>query len=149
MGDAAGYVQVNQHVRPYSRQLVALPRDQSDLAKTAAGLSSEAGKYFREFGTRILLDEDEWDAVMQSDAMVTPYMDPVLKHNPREYAKFVADLLRARVCCLRTRRKAEATPFFVSKKDGRLGMVLDCRVSNLRMRRPPSCPLAQCLRLWI
>lgn len=112
------------------------------MAQTAECLSERAKGFYDGFEKKMLLSPDEWAAALESGSNVRPYMDPLLKGSAKLYAEFISELLKAKVVCLRSRRKCEVTPFFVGRKDGRLRTIIDARVPNLRMRRPPSCPLA-------
>ena len=57
-------------------------------------------------------------------------MDEVLKSDINMYHNFIYDLWTKGMIKFGKEKKAGITPFFVTKKDGRLRLVLDCRSAN-------------------
>ena len=66
------------------------------------------------------------------------YMDPVFKSSPKKYESFIAELHRAGVLKFASSVWCVNGLFFVTKKDGRLRLIVDARVANTFFRRPPT-----------
>ena len=86
-------------------------------------------------------------AVFQNTELPGCYVDPILEHDPVQYAGFVADMYRCKLVCFDVTPVSKCGLFFVSKKpkpDGtvRLRLVIDARRSNRLFRKPPWCPLS-------
>ena len=90
----------------------------------------------------MMISEDEWGAKVESGALISPYMDGVLKGDPSKYVQFVHRLYQGGMLRFTARPKDMMTPFCVAKKNGRLRLVLDCRAINERFREPPPMLLA-------
>jgi hypothetical protein len=69
------------------------------------------------------------------------YSDPVLKNNPRKYAKFIKRCVKIGLVELTLDCEEELGVFFVSKKSGMIRLILDCRKANVRFLNPPSTDL--------
>ena len=106
-------------------------------------LSDEVLPFMVDFKDRMLLSDAELGAVFQNTELPGCYVDPILEHDPVQYAGFVADMYR----CKRVR--FDVTPvskcglILVSKKpkpDGtvRLRLVIDAQRSN---RDGPQAPM--------
>ena len=74
---------------------------------------------------------------------VVPYIDPVLKHNPVEYAGFLHELYSRSMIKFRVANgeKGKLGVFFVTKKSGQLRLIFDTRLLNQSFTDPPSTDL--------
>ena len=61
----------------------------------------------------------------------------VLRGDASKRAGFVARLVKLGLVGFSSESRAWVQPFFVSKKDGRLRIVWDCRAANMHFRSPP------------
>eukprot|EP00972_Heterocapsa_arctica_P073301 10824163-Heterocapsa_arctica.AAC.1 len=64
-------------------------------------------------------------------------MDKRLAKDRQEYVGFIRDLHARGIVYFCRHAHERATVLFVRKKNGRLRMVLDCRLSNRRFRDTP------------
>ena len=135
--DPSSYVEdeVRSTVRSYCRELVSLP-------ETGAKVF-EAGDLLDETGREILQDPQGhlFQQVSQS-TKVKPYMDEVLRADENIYHGFIVDLWHRGMLTFGRVKRADITPFFVAKKDGRLRLVLDCRATNQLFKDPPEIAMA-------
>ncbi len=74
-----------------------------------------------------MLSEEEWGSVVEHGDVIKPYMDVKLQQSPEEYRHFVKKLYDVGMLRFTCSPQDLVTPFFVSKKDGRLRLILDCR----------------------
>ena len=123
-------------VRSFNPQLVSLPECGAQVFD-ARDLLDDAGRDF-------LLDPQGRLFVPEAAAhqRIRPYMDEILKSDPKMYHRFVHDLWARGMIKFSNKRKADITPFFVAKKDGRLRLVLDCRSANQYFLPPPDIAMA-------
>eukprot|EP00438_Fugacium_kawagutii_P035174 Skav225825 [mRNA] locus=scaffold2516:14315:17246:- [translate_table: standard] len=84
---------------------------------------------------------DAKSRVDESD-LKQPYLDPVLKHDKKQYADFVSRLHQANLVEYRLEARECVGVFFVWKKSGRQRMVIDARRANLWFGRPQKVSLA-------
>ena len=110
-------------------------------------LSDEVLPFMVDFKDRMLLSDAELRAVFQNTELPGCYVDPILEHDPVQYAGFVADMYRCKLARFDVTPVSKCGLFFVSKKpkpDGtvRLRLVIDARRSNRLFREPPWCPLS-------
>ena len=69
-------------------------------------------------------------------------MDDILRLDSSAYHQFIFDLWAKGMLTFGQRKSAEIIPFFVSKKDGRLRLVLDFRATNSHFKSPPDIAMA-------
>ena len=125
-------------VRPYDRSLLNVVQP----GHTTVPLESVV-----DCTTRQMLDSPE-DFILREESEFpeelggfAPYCDPAMKDRA-VYLEFIKDLYRARIVCFRLRRKGVVAPFFVTKKDGSLRLVIDCRGVNMMVHPPPKTYLS-------
>eukprot|EP00974_Lingulodinium_polyedra_P114714 11108736-Lingulodinium_polyedra.AAC.1 len=68
-------------------------------------------------------------------------MDSRLRFNPKIYEEFVRDLDKRDLLFWTQEPKNVVTPFFVTKKSGKLRLILDCRATNELFVGPPGVAL--------
>ena len=107
----------------------------------ATVLDNEAARLLVDFETTLMADDD---VVRQrrEDGPGRPYFDTVLRSNRAAYIDFLKRLADVNILAPRTSVMDTITPFFVGKKDGRLRLVLDCRLANMRFRHAPYTEIA-------
>lgn len=129
-------------VRTYEQSLVSIPTSESDPIELP-GVLDKCGRDTIEDPFRcMMLSEEEWGSVVEHGDVIKPYMDVKLQQSPEEYQHFVKKLYDVGMLRFTCSPQDLVTPFFVSKKDGRLRLILDCRGVNRRFRPPPTMSLA-------
>lgn len=123
---------------------VSWPR--SAGAVTLAPLLPEADRLLlSEGGERLHLNAKEWQMRAGVEGLLRPYWDETLRRDRATYLAFARELLLRKMVSLRRARRHAAGIFFVRKNSGRLRMVVDARVTNQALHRPPSAHLASTL----
>ena len=129
-------------VKPYERDLVSLP----DVGATLVPLSQVLDPVGRDVVEspleKMLLSEDEWGHIAESNSGFRPYMDTILQKDPNRYNLFVKDLWAKNMVDFTASPKDLIAPFFVKKENGKLRLVLDCRGVNRRFHAPPPMALS-------
>ena len=93
--------------------------------------------------TNLLLAPEEFKERVKREGTVKPHWDPALRNCSPEYLELLRDLLARDMVVLRTDGcRARAGLFCVSKKIGKLRLIVDARVCNQLFRKPPSTHLA-------
>ncbi|CAK0911498.1 unnamed protein product [Prorocentrum cordatum] len=77
-----------------------------------------------------------------SEAPRQPYMDAILRAQPRAYAGLVRRLRTAGMVTFSAAPREKCGLFFARKKSGKQRMVIDCRRANCWFRRPSTVALA-------
>ncbi|CAK0871112.1 unnamed protein product, partial [Prorocentrum cordatum] len=77
-----------------------------------------------------------------SEAPRQPYMDAILRAQPRAYAGLVRRLHTAGMVAFSAAPRERCGLFFVRKKSGKQRMVIDCRRANCWFKRPSTVALA-------
>ena len=84
---------------------------------------------------RMLADDDVVE-YRQKFESVGLYTDVVLEHDKRKRVEFYKRLYKCGILGFSFSAKGKIAPFFVSKKNGNLRLVLDCRRVNQHFRKP-------------
>lgn len=130
-------------VAPFCLAEVSWPRSAGAVA--LAPLLPEADwLLLSEGGERLQLSAEEWQGRVEVEGLLRPYWDETSRRERNTYLAFVRELLVRRMVSLRPARR-HAAGIFVRKKSGRLRMVVDARVTNQALRRPPATRLASTL----
>ncbi len=87
-----------------------------------------------------MLSSEEWGRACERAETIVPYMDRRLRSSRALYEQFVKDLYDRGMLRFTTRPADLVTPFFVQKKNGKQRLVLDCRITNRRLK--PAAPMA-------
>ena len=101
-------------------------------------------KYFE---ADMMLSVYEWSALLDIVEPRTPYMDEMLRQDPREYEIFIADLCWANLIVFMDRPFDLVASFFVAEEDGRLRTVVNCRVVNRCFHQSSKPRMAFCAKL--
>lgn len=89
-----------------------------------------------EFCRTRLLPKNEARSNVRACGLKEAYSDPRLRE-PHAYCQFVQRLIGADLVEVKRERwEQKIEIFFVGKKDGRLRMVCDCRLSNCHFSKP-------------
>ena len=73
---------------------------------------------------------------------IKPYVDEVFQRDHEQRVQFIRDVHARGMVEFREVAQSIITPFFVTQKNGRLRLVLDCRASNRLSAPPPDIALA-------
>lgn len=126
---------------PYERGQVSLPADQRDPVDLASILPEKERTRLREFERQMLLSGEELAAVQERGFEGDLYVDPRLADDEKAYHDFVAELVESRLVSFTTTPRSQVGLFFVTKKNGKLRMIVDARRTNRLFRRPPCTQL--------
>ena len=91
---------------------------------------------------RMLLSEDEWGMVVETNSGFRPYMDTILQNDKNKCNQFIKDPHAKNLIDLTSSPQDLIAAFFVKKKNGQLRLVLDCRDVNPRFHAPPPMGLS-------
>ena len=134
--DGYGEDQTPSTVRPYEPHLLSLPTAGSNAVPLEELLGDRGGEIVGEFIRSKLLPEVEARKRIRQSGLRQVYSDPRLKDHCT-YRKFVERLIDADIVEVTLQPSVEQIEvFFVAKKDGRLRMVVDCRLPNLHFEAP-------------
>ena len=124
-------------VRAYQRDLVSLPEAGAAPLDATDLLDQQGREILNRFESSMFVGEEGTPA-----KTIKPYMDETLKLSPKAYADFIVDIFERGMIDFARTATSTITPFFVSKKSGKLRLVLDCRASNMYFAKPPDIALA-------
>jgi hypothetical protein len=133
-----GYLAGPGSLASYRRGCVSLPTGQGVACKLESVLSGDERDAVINFEAKMMLSDEEIAGTRQCVEAPGCFFDPVLAGSPQEYAIFVADMVKAGIVEFTCFPKCEVGAFFVSKKSGRLRLILDARRANVLFRKPPS-----------
>jgi len=128
-------------VRPYSRPHVSIPSVGSFIPK-AADLIDNHGREILLNPSRCMFSDSDSLGDVFDGKPVKPYMDKVLENNYDLYVQFLVDLFSRKMIRFKKHARLIVTPFSVTKKDGNLRLVLDCRATNRLFAPSPDIALA-------
>ena len=121
---------------PYIPESVSLPSPGWQPISLADLWGADGPDFVDEFCRSKLLPESEARRHVQDSGIERPYWDPLLKHKPT-YGKFLSRLLASNLIDFVTEPcREEVAIFFVTKKGGRLRMIVDARRSNCHFTEP-------------
>ena len=128
-------------VSVYQREKVSLPKDQSNPVQLDQLLPPHEAERLNAFEKQMLLGDEEMSAVLEKGLDGDMYVDPILESSKKDYHAFVADMVRCRLVGFTDSPRVQVGIFFVSKKNGKLRMIIDARRTNKLFRKPPSTML--------
>ena len=135
-----GYAEpsVPASLAPFKPELISLPRTWL-VHHVPKNLLQEDDRRYREVQERMLRSHPrEPDEVVKQ-----PYWDPALKHNPRNYRKFVQKLNSIGYLEFTLSPSDHAGVFFVWKSDRKkIRMIIDARPANSNFLDPPGVSLS-------
>ena len=130
----------------YQKELVSLPKGQETPCPLDSLLDGENLAYLQHFKEKMMLSEEEQAGVAE-DVETASYLDPVLELDSDAYHGFIADLINAGLMAFTTTPKIQIGCFFVTKKGGKLRLVVDARRANRYFKKPPSTLLGS-METW-
>ena len=139
--DGYGECQIPDTVKTYSPDLLSLPDQGNQAIPLETLLGSDGRDIVGEFVRTRLLNADEARIARGRSGVDKAYSDPRLR-DPKVYRGFVKRLIGADLIEMSVETPKERVEvFFVGKKDGRLRMVVDCRLSNTHFKPPDKVTL--------
>lgn len=135
-----GYAEpaVPASLAPFKLELISLPQDLVG-APRAEDLLDEDDRRYLEVQERMLNSVSR----EQDEVVKQPYWDPALKHNPRNYRKFIQKLNSIGYLEFTLSPSDHAGVFFVWKSDHKkIRMIVDARPANSKFRDPPGVSLS-------
>lgn len=139
--DGYGESQIPDTVKTYSPELLSLPDQGNQAIPLETLLGGDGRDIVGEFVRTRLLNADEARIARGRSGVERAYSDPRLR-DPKVYRGFVKRLMGADLIEMSLDTpKEKVEVFFVGKKDGRLRMVVDCRLSNTHFRSPDKVTL--------
>lgn len=134
LGERYEYLGSATSVRAYGTAAVSLPKGLRPPVDMAAALGPRYAQVLSE--DMMLLNEDE----LQDELALSPpgaYLDEVFWRDEHTYESFLGQLVKVGLLGAVAEVSSYITPFFVSKKNGTLRVIWDCRRSNRFFRPPP------------
>ena len=123
---------------PFNLELISLPSDLTCASSALELLQGDDRRYLEE-QERMLLPADS----IKPGSMSSPYWDPALKNNPREYRRFIQKLCKIGYLDFTLYPSQHAGVFFVWKSDKKkIRMIIDARPANAVFRDPPGVALS-------
>ena len=121
---------------PYNLELISLPSSLKEAPRAEDLLAADDRRYLEEQERIVRRD-------FSPDQNFSPYWDPALKNNPRNYRKFLQKLNEIDYLDFTLSPLEHAGVFFVWKSDRkRIRMIVDGRGANMRFHDPPSVALS-------
>ena len=128
-------------VVPYEVGAVSLPKDQQELVSLSSLLPPLEQERLANFNSEMMLGDEEIAAVLEKGLEGDMYVDPRLAEDKKVYHSFIGELVQSNLVGFTTRPRSQVGLFFVSKKSGKLRMIIDARRTNKLFRKPPSTQL--------
>ena len=130
-------------MRPYLREKVAWPQVGNRPGQLVGRLpEADQVRLLGQGGCAddFVRGEGVFDQTVREEGRPTLYGDPGLKDRDK-YVEFIRDGCKRGVFRFGRKHVESVSVFFVTKKDGTLRLIIDCRRSNQRFHRPPSVNL--------
>ncbi|CAK0796211.1 unnamed protein product, partial [Prorocentrum cordatum] len=122
--------------KPFDGDRVSLPPLGKGAACLSGALDPEAAAVLQNFETDLLASPDVVEQ-RRMFAPAQPYLDLEFRASRPKYIQFLSMLKSRGIISLVGRRRGSVTPFFVSKKNGKQRLVLDCRLINILFHHAP------------
>ena len=119
----------------YRRGAVSLPTGQTTAVALEEVLGGDALADIQQIDERMLLGNEELAAVVEERGWPRVYHDPAFK-SPKQYLSFIKELYDCGVVRFTDTVTCELGLFFVTKKNGKLRLIVDARVANQYFRTP-------------
>lgn len=117
-------------VTPYEKGAVSLPRDQRKPVDLESILPPRERQRLTSFSSEMMLSDEEMAAVLERGMEGDMYVDPRLAEDKKVYHGFVSELVESGLVGFTTNPRSQVGLFFVSKKSGKLRMIIDARRTN-------------------
>ena len=125
-------------VKAYQRDLASLPECGAQPLDAAELIDEKGREVLERFESTMFVEREANNNIQR----IQPYMDETLRSSAQAYNQFIVDIFERGMITFSRTAVSVITPFFVSKKNGRLRLVLDCRASNQLFAAPPDIALA-------
>ena len=131
------------NLKPYDSRLLKVLHRNRQPQDLRGCLGPEGRRYLDQADDLIFRSEAELDALQDRELIqpITPYWDPVLRHNRKARIDFIKRLHAVGLVGFRLAIRGRIGAFCVGKKDGSLRLVLDGREPSSLHRRPPHTAL--------
>eukprot|EP00971_Amphidinium_carterae_P330078 6462931-Amphidinium_carterae.2 len=129
-------------VAPYVAGKVSLPPERVGGASLDLLLPPEARALLDRFEDTMLRPREEYWQELDHSGDLEGHWDPCLARDDAAYAELVTRLLGLNIFGLTTEPLETNGLFFVTKKNGMLRMICDCRRANRRPRNPPTVSMS-------
>ena len=129
-------------VHPYDPSLVSLPESGAEPQDASVLLDPQGRDVLEQFNETMLASDEAIGNLTEKGTHIKPYLDEVFQKDPMQYVSFIRNLYDRGMLEFREVARSIITPFFVTKKNGRLRLVLDCRATNQHFAPPPDIALA-------
>ena len=128
-------------VAPFESGRVALPTSLHGCPQLSSLLPAADRNLLEGFEQRLLRDPSEVESLIRDHGEPIVYMDATLGRSRKQYKQFVQECFEIGLVSYTTDCRSQLGIFFVSKKDGSLRLILDCRRTNLLFKDPPKTEL--------
>ena len=129
-------------VHAYDASLVSLPECGADPLDATALIDSQGREVLEHFQETMFASDEALGMLYEKGDHIKPYLDEVFQRDHEQYVQFIRDLHARGMVEFREVAQSIITPFFVTKKNGRRRLVLDCRATNQLFAPPPDIALA-------
>ena len=120
--------------------LVALPELSQTACQSESALCSEHRDRLDGAGSTLLNSVDATQRALLDADLEKPYVDPAFR-SPKVYGQFLSDLSKRGIICFKLNGKSYLGMFFVHKKDGKVRLIFDTRLTNCYFGPPPKVRL--------
>ena len=134
----AGYSEGPGALATYVREKVSLPQNRGEPVQLSEILPEYERQCLLEFEKEMMLSDEEKAGVLERGIVGLCHTDPLLSNSPKRYHGFVADLYRAGLIRFTISPRVQIGAFFVTKKNGKQRLIIDCRRTNLLFKTPPN-----------
>ena len=131
-GNTVPYLTEDAGPRPYQEGLVSLP-DVSAPVSLKEGLDAETFEQVCGRPDLLLNSDSETKLALEDLDLNKPYIDPAF-NSSKTYANFIKLMLDKNLVELQSGGRSYLGVFFVLKKNGKLRVILDTRISNCYFR---------------
>jgi hypothetical protein len=129
------------NIASYDPELLSVPGAGDRPVSLTHHLPVDARTCLVDFEQHLLVSDDEWGRICETEGPMPVYMDPILKHDKSKCYEFVGRLTAAGLLSFSTHICSRVGLFFVKKKNGKIRLVIDCRATNRRFKRCPYLPM--------
>ncbi|CAE8644665.1 unnamed protein product [Polarella glacialis] len=140
---SAAYSQARKDVLPYTEAKVAWPPEGTAPVPIRRCLPEADGEWLGDWRSPMLNNPEEARIALSSAGIAKAYIDPVLGHNVKTYARFIKQLDKRHMLGFR-KASGEAGlmgVFCVAKKNGALRLIFDTRLINCMFKPAPATQL--------
>ena len=134
----AGYSEGPGALATYVREKISLPQNRGEPVQLSEILPEHERQCLLDFEKEMMLSDEEKAGVLERGVEGLCHTDPLLSNSPKRYHGFISDLYRAGLSRFTTTPRVQIGAFFVTKKNGKQRLIIDCRRTNLLFKTPPN-----------